>query len=153
MAVAVALAGHPVAAVTPLGVMLRTWGIVAVTVLVVGLVGAWPAVVNAAVGLLVVRYAVALAVFDLSDPAAPLVAAGVMVLIELAHGAIDGFREPAAARWGRAALVAAIAVVAGLVVQLGATLPVTHGMLMQAAGVGAAVAALGLVVVLLRGRA
>jgi hypothetical protein len=115
-------------------------GLAAAFALLTGLLGGWPTLAQLAVSLLVAQYGVFLLDRDEVDAAAPLVAAGLVVVAELTYGAL----EPPTTRRGLARFAVTTVAVAIGAAALGAFLvgvaSFSSGTLVEA-GVGLAAAA------------
>jgi hypothetical protein len=129
----------------------------ALVALVAALVLGWARLVPVSLGLLGGAYATYLAVDDAPlDPAAPALAAGLLVTAELAYLSLEeaqGVQSAASEVWRRTALVAGLGLVA-LVLSAGvlalADVASTRGLAIDLLGAMAAAAALILVVALAR---
>ena len=133
-------------------------GALAVALLLVAMVAGWPSGIAAALLLLAAVYAASLAIQDEAsvDTAAPLYAAGLLVVAELAYWSLElraGGREEARVVVRRFAALAALtisSVVLGAFVIAVTAFPLGGGLIWNVIGVAAAAATLGVLALLAR---
>ena len=148
----------PVLSSTRLAVVVAGVGALGVVLVAAAVILRRDGLVALALAALGAAYALSLFLPEgLLDAWAPLVAAGLLLVAELAYWSLE-LTTPVRAERGivrrRAALVAAAAVVAapvGALVLAAATVAVAGGILWDAAGIAAAVAAVGLAAAVARG--
>jgi hypothetical protein len=155
LAVAAVLA---VAPLTPRDILLPLQvaaGVAGVVALIAGLLG-WQPAIGCSVALLAVDYGATLAGTSGTDPAAPLEAAGLLLVAELAAWSLECRTRagdgPGVLAWRlrRLALVEVIALVSGTAVLAAAGLPAHGGTSLGAIGVASAVGVLMIAAAVLR---
>ncbi len=149
---------YPAAEQELLGRLVRLIGVGGALLMVAAMVLGTSRMVSWAAVVLVVQYGVSLIPAPSVDRWAPLFAAGVFLMTESAYfsleqrGRLPGPRSPAFRELLRVFGITAVVIGAGTGVLALASLPVPSGLLVQAAGVGAAAAALTTLTLLVRRR-
>lgn len=155
------LAAYPVGAAERVHELLATGGAAALLTLLLALGAGWPSAIPWTLALLGGTYATGLAVRDDAtlDAGAPLYAAGLLLLAELAYWSLElrgpGREEPRVVVRRLAALgaLAFLSLVLGAFVVVVTTAPIGGGVLWDVVGVAAAAATLAILARLARGAA
>ena len=138
---AAALVVYPVLRPSSLRGLFVFVGVVGVVVIVVAIVAAAPGLVGFGLLILLAEYAASLITFEQIDWGAPVWAAALLLLGDIAHGLAAAHRpDTAQGEALRTLAVAAVTLVSGYVVLAIVAIPLPHGELVQAVGAGAAAA-------------
>jgi hypothetical protein len=153
------LAFYPEAELEAIGRLVRVAGLVGVALMISAMITGAPWLVGWATAALLTEYGLSLVDLPVIDRRAPLYAAVLFLMVEMAYASLERRAGVAGFPGGLVSEVARL-VVFGLgafgltaLVLLLASVPLAHGILIQVAGVAAAAAVLATLILLVRQRA